>query len=95
MEAVDVFEHTNGVDLLKIDVEGAEWPLLADPRFGDVSADVVVLEYHSDGCPHSDPAAAAEAALIAAGYEIVPGTTKPAYGAGVLWGFRRSAQSRP
>jgi FkbM family methyltransferase len=95
VEAVDVFEHTNGVDLLKIDVEGAEWPLLADPRFHDVPADVVVLEYHADGCPHPDPVAAAEKALVAAGYEIVAGTTKPAYGAGVLWGFRRSAQSRP
>lgn len=93
--AVDVFEHLDGVDLLKIDVEGSEWPLLADPRFAQTGAGVVVLEYHADGCPQADPAAAAEAALVDAGYEIVPGTSKPAYGAGILWGFRRSAQSSP
>jgi FkbM family methyltransferase len=95
VEAVDVFEHIDGVDLLKIDVEGSEWPLLADSRFAETGARVVVLEYHADGCPHADPVAAAEAALVEAGYETLPGTSKPAYGAGVLWGLRRSAHSSP
>jgi FkbM family methyltransferase len=95
VEAVDVFERIDGVDLLKIDVEGSEWALLADPRFAETGARVVVLEYHAEGCPHPDPAAAAEAALVDAGYEIVPGTSKPAYGAGILWGLRRRAQSSP
>jgi FkbM family methyltransferase len=94
VEAVDVFEHLEGIELLKLDVEGAEWALLSDPRFAKSSAAVVVLEYHVDGCPAPDPEAAATESLEAAGYEVVPGATKDAYGAGVLWGFR-SAQTRP
>lgn len=95
VEAVDLFEHARGVDFLKVDVEGSEWPLLADPRFAELPARAVVLEYHTDGCPAPDPAAAAEEALIAAGYDVVPGQTKPTYGAGIVWGVRRSAQSSP
>jgi FkbM family methyltransferase len=93
VEAVDVFERIDGVDLLKIDVEGSEWPLLEDPRFAETDASVVVLEYHAEGCPQPDPAAAAETALVDAGYKVVSVTSKPAYGAGVLWGLRCSAQS--
>jgi FkbM family methyltransferase len=95
VEAVDVFDHLDGVDLLKIDIEGSEWTLLADSRFAEISANVVVVEYHTDGCPYPDPAEAAKATLDAAGYEVVFGTTKPAYGAGLMWGFRRSAHRRP
>lgn len=95
VEAVDVFDYMDGIDLLKIDIEGTEWPLLADPRFAETPARAIVLEYHSDGCPYPDAASAAADALEAAGYESVPGPTKQAYGAGVLWGVRRSAQRRP
>lgn len=93
VESVDVFDHLAGVDFLKIDIEGSEWPVLADPRFLSTSARAVVLEYHRDGCPEPDPAAAAAAALERAGFEITHGGTKEAYGAGVLWGVRRSAQT--
>jgi FkbM family methyltransferase len=95
VEAVDVFGYMEGIDLLKIDIEGAEWPLLADPRFRQTPARAIVVEYHSDNCPHPDAASAAAEALEAAGYETLPGTTKPVYGAGVLWGVRLSAQRRP
>jgi FkbM family methyltransferase len=95
VEAVDVFEHLAEVTFLKIDIEGAEWPLLADPRFTEIAADVVVLEHHREGCPDPDPASAAERRLVAAGYDVVRGGVKEAYGAGVLWGVRRSAQRRP
>ena len=92
VESVDVFDHMDGVDFLKIDIEGSEWPLLADPRFRKTPAQVIVLEYHRDGCPEPDPAAAAAAALERASFEVLQGSTKEAYGAGVLWGVRRSAQ---
>jgi FkbM family methyltransferase len=95
VKAVDVFEQLRDADLLKIDVEGSEWPLLADPRFAEVPAEVVILEYHAEGCPESEPAPAAERALVAAGYEVVRGAFKPSYGAGILWGIRRRAQTRP
>jgi len=95
VEAVDVFAHLGDADLIKIDIEGAEWAIIADPRFADVSALVVVLEYHAEGCPEPDARAAAESALTAIGYDVVSGPTKEAFGAGLIWGSRRSAQSRP
>jgi FkbM family methyltransferase len=89
--AVDVFPYLAGVQLVKIDIEGAEWPILADPRFRELRAPAVVLEYHHDGCPGSDPQAEAKACLLGAGYQTSPGPTKPAYGAGIIWGWRDAA----
>jgi FkbM family methyltransferase len=82
---VDVFPELAGADVVKIDIEGAEWELLADPRFAALQPSVLVLEYHEDGCPGTDPARAAEAALREAGLEVVPGGRKPQFGAGILW----------
>lgn len=83
--AVDVLPRVEAADLVKIDVEGAEWDLLADPRFARAQPQVIVLEYHEQGCPGPDPAGAAEAALRAAGFQVVHGQTKPQFGAGILW----------
>lgn len=85
---VDVLPELADADLIKIDIEGAEWPILADPRFRELRARIVVLEYHVEGSPDADPAAAAERALAAAGYEVVHAGSKPAFGAGILWGLR-------
>lgn len=47
---VDWFDHlpTGAIDLLKMDIEGAEYPLLSDPRFPAVAARTrcIVLEWH-------------------------------------------------
>jgi FkbM family methyltransferase len=91
---VDVLPELTKAELVKIDIEGAEWALLADPRFGGLRAATIVLEYHADGCPSPDPRAAAEEALRDAGFEIAHTQRKPAFGAGVVWGYR-SAQSKP
>ena len=50
---VDVFKTLDGpIDLLKIDIEGGEYGLLADERFGSVQARTVVVEWHkSDAHP--------------------------------------------
>ena len=85
--AVDVLPELVGADLVKIDIEGAEWRLLADSRFAQARPRVVVLEYHAEGCPDADPTTAAEAALRAAGLEVVPAGRKPQFGAGLLWAF--------
>jgi FkbM family methyltransferase len=96
ISAVDVLPQILVADFVKIDIEGAEWPLLADERFARSRARALVLEYHADGCPASDPAAAAERALAAVGFEVERGPAKPRFGAGILWGWRqRQAQSRP
>ena len=91
--AIDVMPELVEADLVKIDVEGAEWALLSDARFAAARPRIVVLEYHRDGCPEPDPAAAAVRALHAAGLSVVPAGRKPQYGAGVLWGFRAPTEA--
>ncbi len=60
---------TRVIDLLKIDIEGSEKPLLADPRFRQLQVRLLVLEWHFDatgGSLHE-----AQLALAAAGYEMI------------------------
>jgi FkbM family methyltransferase len=86
---VDVLPELADADLVKIDIEGAEWPILADDRFRELRARLVVLEYHAHDSPQPDPATAAEQVLTGAGYEVQHVGRKPAFGAGLLWGVRR------
>ncbi len=83
----DVFPDLADADLVKIDIEGGEWEILGDPRFADLPARAVVLEYHTWRCPQPEPRAAALAALRRAGY--TPGEPEEdAPGFGVLWAWR-------
>ncbi len=84
VEAIDVFPLVAGVDLLKIDIEGAEWPILQDPRFSGLGASAVVLEYHPEGSPEPDPGRAAETLLSQAGFSVVARHPKD-NGTGVVW----------
>jgi len=90
IDGVDVFPLIAQTDLLKIDVEGAEWPILRDPRFGELPAVVVVLEYHPEGCPEPDPARAAQALLTGAGFVVAAHHSK-GEGVGLLWALRPSS----
>lgn len=99
VEAIDVFPHLEGADLIKIDIEGGEWELLADPRFAELEARAVVLEYHRNGCPGPDPRRAALEALTGAGYRSkviheTPDTEDPFEGQGMAWGWRPRAVGR-
>jgi FkbM family methyltransferase len=85
-EARDVFPFLDGVDLLKIDIEGSEWGLLADERFG--AAPVVALEYHPHGCPGDDPHAEVDALLARAGYAFEPVYRAPD-GSGMRWAWKQ------
>lgn len=55
---LDVFEALRGlpIDVLKIDIEGAEYPILADPRFAGLAAHTVAMEWHTVSTPPSGPA---------------------------------------
>jgi len=51
IEIVDIFpvlerEH---IDILKMDIEGGEYEILADDRFERLDIDVIVMEWHSRG----------------------------------------------
>jgi FkbM family methyltransferase len=87
--SIDVLPELDEAGLLKIDVEGAEWDLLADPRFPAAVPPVVVLEYHREGAPGSNPEAEADRLLRAAGLEVIHAARKPQFGAGLVWAFRR------
>jgi hypothetical protein len=54
-----------------------------------LQARLIVLEYHAEGSPQPDAAAAAGQALTSAAYEVHHAVRKPAFGAGLLWGVRR------
>ncbi|HUA75234.1 MAG TPA: FkbM family methyltransferase [Solirubrobacteraceae bacterium] len=68
---VDVFRLADAADLIKIDIEGSEWEILADPRFAELSAGALVMEWHELLCPHAEPRKAAREALERAGFTIV------------------------
>jgi FkbM family methyltransferase len=52
--AVDFFREfgRRHIDLLKIDIEGGEYDLLADPRFAELSVTNLVLEWHATAAEH-------------------------------------------
>jgi FkbM family methyltransferase len=87
--AVDVFPFLEDVDLLKIDVEGAEWRLLSDHRFTSAAARTIALEYHPHGAPAPDAGAAARTLLSRAGYEHEEVAFDLPPGYGMIWAWRR------
>jgi FkbM family methyltransferase len=95
VDAVDVFDWLDGVDLLKIDIEGGEWTILADPRFLAISARAIVVEYHSHLCPEADPERAATNRLVEAGYTVTSAADASlTRDVGVLWAFRAAPTGR-
>ena len=82
----DVMPWLGDAELVKLDIEGGEWPILADERFGAVRA--VVLEYHPHGCPTDDPQRAAHDLLRGHGLTVMPLFHEPRTGVGMAWGVR-------
>lgn len=86
--AVDVLPLIAAADLVKIDVEGAEWPILLDPRFSSSRSRAFVLEYHESSCPEREARGLAERTLQAAGYEVALTGVDPLFSTGLLWAWR-------
>lgn len=85
--AVDVLPWLAEADLAKLDIEGGEWDILADPRLATAGPAALVLEYHPHRCPGRDATATARALLAAAGYAVEAVRPRPD-GVGMLWAFR-------
>ena len=85
----DLLAHLGGADLLKLDVEGGEWAVLADPRLATGGPPAVVLEYHPFLAPGPDARGAAHALLRAAGY-ATQAVLHREDGVGTLWAWRPS-----
>lgn len=88
VEVVDALPALVGADLLKIDIEGGEWPILADPRFAGTRARAVVMEYHHMGAPGPNPREEAVRLLRAAGFTVGPMDAAASPDVGMLWAWR-------
>jgi FkbM family methyltransferase len=88
LPAADVFPHLSDADFLKLDIEGGEWAILADPRFRDLAARGLVLEYHPHLCPEPDPRAYVERLLGEAGWHVEHTQFDRPGRHGVLWAWR-------
>lgn len=84
------------IDLLKMDCEGAEYDLIADPRFADLNVISMVLEWHAT---EQRPAAKQEVfeMLSRRSWRVKPvcetGAPDPKFGllnTGVAWAFKES-----
>lgn len=85
----DLFSIDHRVDLLKIDIEGSEWSILADPRLPELQARVLVMEWHWRFAPVPDAHAAALTLLTGAGYEIHHDRVDLPHGhTGLIWASR-------
>jgi FkbM family methyltransferase len=84
---VDFFRVvTRPIDILKIDIEGGEYGMLADERFGSLGARTVVVEWHKiDGRP--DGREWCQVRLRSFGYRTAIGTEDLPL-AGLVWGFK-------
>lgn len=81
-DAVDVFPLIQEAGLVKIDIEGSEGDLLADPRFLDLEARLIAIEYHP---PH--PRRWVEQRFHDAGFTVQPFHERGP-GVGEFWAWR-------
>jgi FkbM family methyltransferase len=87
VQVVDLFQTVESpVDILKIDIEGGEYGLLADERFGALGARTVVVEWHKTP-NHADGRKWCEDRLQGFGYRTRIGFEDLPL-AGLIWGFR-------
>jgi FkbM family methyltransferase len=75
------------IDLLKMDIEGSEYPLLADSRFSNLRIETCVLEWHQTP-DYPDGRKWCIDRLSHLGYSVVPGKLEQEC-AGLLWAFRQ------
>lgn len=83
---VDVLELMATADLVKMDIEGGEWAILADPRAAAAAGPAIVLEFHDRLCPFEDAEAAVTAWLERAGLRVWPDVRRLP-GMGLIWAF--------
>jgi len=98
VEVVDFFHaiENRQIDLLKLDCEGAEYGILMDPRFADINARNLVMEWHSTA-EHPDACAELTARLRELDWDVQPGQIAHVemleglgvLDAGILWAFRQ------
>lgn len=86
--AEDVLPLVAEADLVKMDIEGAEWAILGDARFAKDPPQVVALEYHPDPQAAPDPRAGAIDLLRRAGLTETATIFRSEDGYGMLWAWQ-------
>jgi FkbM family methyltransferase len=90
--AIDFFDQRGGgIDLVKMDIEGGEWEILADPRLATLKARAIRLEWHVLRCPEPDARETAIRLLRAAGFSRIVDGDREHERNGVLWAWREPA----
>lgn len=86
---VDLFPYLQRADLLKLDIEGSEWPILSDARLQELTELVLVFEYHREACPYPDARDAALRLLSIAGFVAheIDAPYQPD-GTGLVWAWK-------
>jgi FkbM family methyltransferase len=85
---VDAFDACRDADLVKMDIEGAEWAILTDRRLSELRAYAIVLEWHLLESPEPDAAGFATHLLRSAGFVHTRGQAAESGGNGLLWAWR-------
>lgn len=83
---IDAFEFATGCSLVKIDIEGGEWPILRDERLREIDAAAIAIEWHERGSNSGTPEENAERLLRAAGF--VTALCRSEATTGELWAWR-------
>ncbi|MEH1849655.1 MAG: FkbM family methyltransferase [Nostoc sp.] len=84
----DLFEEIGNetVDLLKIDIEGGEYPIFADQRFEKLDVRMIVMEWHNtDEVPNGLDWS--KQRLVSLGYQVTEGKLNYPT-AGILWAWK-------
>ncbi|CAN5595470.1 hypothetical protein BH09CHL1_BH09CHL1_11320 [soil metagenome] len=68
---VDALPLIVASDVVKIDIEGAEWTILRDARFSACSPQLLMMEWHYRGSESGDPGLEASSLLQDAGFQIL------------------------
>lgn len=91
VELIDLFPvlRDRKIDILKIDIEGGEYAIMADERFAQLDARAVVMEWHQ-ATPGRDDHAWCVERLTGLGYDIEELWNERTHG--MLWAHRRGAR---
>lgn len=84
---IDIFDLLATVELAKIDIEGAEWAIMRDPRLATSPVRALVVEWHGWADPSPDPQAEADRLLRAAGFRVLHDYVNGTEG-GNIWAWR-------
>ena len=90
IKIIDFFDwvrQIGAIDLLKMDIEGAEFPILSDSRFAALPCRDLIMECHNDA-DHPDAVSWCVRRLESAGFEPQVRSTDAAQGMGIIYAHK-------